>query len=303
MAEFPDIPAGMGIPLADMATGRLPDPTMAAIVSETAPLYVPASLAMVVIYHGDDADFPRTAGPGQRLWVGSVFPNNLVEGVDLYAAPGAVAPPAPPTIDTTNLVARFSARALGLSAGSPVTAWPVMEGSAGGGFTIAGAPTFRKSGAIEYVETDGVDDALSFVTARTQPFTSVIVARTFSLTSGLTLFGSTSASPALSTIGITSGNFTAFAGSTLTGTPADYGWHVFSVAYNGASTVFRIDGVQVATGNPGSNTSAGIRHGANSTLASFFRLGICESIHYTGAKDNTALAALEATLMDAYGIA
>jgi hypothetical protein len=284
-------------------TGRLGETELATtIVGETADLYVPAALAMVVIYHGDDPDYPRTAGPGQRLWVGSVFPNNLIEGIDLYAAPGSTAPPAPPTIDTTDLVARFAARALNLSAGAAVTSWPVLEGSAGGGFTIAGAPTFRTSGAIEYVETDGVDDALSFVSARTQPFTTILVARTFALTSGLTLFGSTSGSTALSTIGITSGNFVAYAGSNLTGTAADYGWHVFSVVYNGASSSLRIDGVEVATGNPGSNTSAGIRHGANSSLSSFFRIGVCESIHYTGAKDDTFLDAVEAELMSAYGI-
>jgi len=277
-------------------------PIQTQIVEQTAPLYVPSSLAFIPIQHGADADYPRTAGPGARLWIGSVFPNNLLEGVDLYAAPAEVAPPAPPTIDTTNLVARFAARALNLSAGSAVTSWPVLEGSAGGSFTIAGAPTYRTAGSVQYVETDGVDDALSFVSARTQPFTTVIVARTFSLTSGLTMFGSTSGSTALSTIGVTSGNFVAYAGSNLTGTAADYGWHVFSVAFNGASSVFRIDGVQVAAGNPGTNTSAGVRHGANSTLASFFRVGVCESIHYTGAKDNTQLAAIESALMSAYGI-
>jgi hypothetical protein len=256
----------------------------------------------VIIYHGDDEDFPRTAGPGQRLWVGSVFPNNFVEGVDLYAAPALTAPPAPPTIDTTNLAARWAARALGLSVGAAVTSWPILEGSSGGGFTIAGAPTYRKSGAIEYVEADGVDDALSFTLADTQPFTKIILARTFSLASGLTLMGSTSGSTALSTIGITSGNFTAYAGTNLAGSAADYGWHVFSVVYNGASSVFRIDGVEVAAGNPGSNTTAGIRHGANSTLATFFRIGVSESIHYTDAKDITFLGTLEAVLMDAYGI-
>lgn len=284
--------------------GRLSEANLSTTIgSVTAPLYVPAALAMTTIVHGSDANYPRTAGPGARIWIGSVIPVNAIVGTDIIAVPGSTAPPAPPTIDTTNLVARFAARALNLSAGSAVTSWPVLEGSASGGFTIAGAPTFRKSGSIEYVETDGVDDALSFVSARTQPFTTVIVARTFSLTSGLTMFGSTSGSTALSTIGITSGNFTAFAGSNLTGPAADYGWHVFSVVYNGSSTVFRIDGVQVAAGTNGTNTSAGIRHGANSTLATFFRIGVCESIHYTGSKDSTFLGILEADLMSAYGIA
>lgn len=303
-ANLVNAPAGTAVDAAAQPGGAAYDSIQRAAVTGTEALYVPASLAFIPIPHGDNADYPRTAGPGSRLWVGSVRPNALLEGVDLWAQPVPVPPPVPPTIDTTNLVARWAARDLELADGTAVTSWPVMEGSAtGAGFTIAGSPTHRIDGVVEYVETDGVDDALSYVSPRSQPSTTILVAKTFALTSGLTLFGSTSGSTALSTVGITSGNFVAYAGANIVGPAADYGWHVFSVVYNGASSVLRIDGVQVATGNPGTNTSGGIRHGGNSTLSAFSRVGVSESIHYTGAKTAGELAAIEAALMGAYGIA
>ena len=114
-------------------------------------------------------------------------------------------------------------------------------------------PSYRTNviNSLPVVRFDGTNDTLktSTITSIAQPLTVFMVVKSNNLSkdrywdtriTGRTLFGNDSS------------GYELYAGSSLlTGGTRDTSWHIFTVIYNGASSVARRDGTSIISGNPG----------------------------------------------------
>lgn len=174
-----------------------------------------------------------------------------------------------------------------------------MTDKSGNGRTVQGGTTSNspKSGTrshngLNVLDFDGGDD-LDTVVAYSwpQPSTLLIVAKTDQITAAKYMFGSESSSNP-SGFGIdlnTTYKWRVHAGSALWGPDADTDPHIFTVFFSGASSYLRKDGVQVATGNPGtSNPTSGVLLGGFGGFALLWDGWIGDCAHYSGAIDLAA---------------
>lgn len=153
----------------------------------------------------------------------------------------------------------YAANAItGKSDGDTVTSW-TDAGSQGKNLAEAtNPPTYRTNviNSLPVVRFDGTNDTMTAaaITSISQPLTVFMVVKSNNLSkdrywdtriTGRTLFGND-----------TSG-YELYAGSAvLTGGTRDTSWHIFTVIYNGASSIARRDGTSIITGNPGTNAMA-----------------------------------------------
>lgn len=143
---------------------------------------------------------------------------------------------------------------------------------------------------------DGSNDSLLTTSfALSQPYTIFVVARRVG--GGATSFYHRPGTGAV--LATFSGVFYIFAGTGLNGPAQDTKWHIFHAEHSGASSVFRVDGVQSASGDAGSEAiSQGLRFGAVGAGTSQFLNGdIAELLLYDGiastAQRNTLLSYLD----------
>lgn len=140
--------------------------------------------------------------------------------------------------------------------GDALTSW-TDAGSQGKNLAEAtNPPSYRTNviNSLPVVRFDGTNDTLTAasITAIAQPLTVFMVVKSNNLSkdrywdtriTGRTLFGND-----------TSG-YELYAGSSvLTGGSRDTSFHIFTVVYNGASSIARRDGTSIITGNPGAGS-------------------------------------------------
>lgn len=126
---------------------------------------------------------------------------------------------------------------------------------------------------------DGSNDSLLTVSfSVSQPYTLFMVARRTG--GGAAQFYDRVGNGAA--IGTFAGVFYIYAGTGLNGPAQDTNWHAFQAEHSGASSVFRVDGQDSASGNAGTQAiSAGVRFGAAGAGSGAFLLGdIAEIILY-----------------------
>lgn len=119
-------------------------------------------------------------------------------------------------------------------------------------------PTWSASGfspTVPGLVFDGADDLLQMATTSIpQPFVVVMACRVSANVDSRHLLDGTLGTGNRVLLGQSSGAWVIFAGANVVSGPAyDTNPHVFTVTYNGASSIFAIDGATVATGNPGTS--------------------------------------------------
>jgi hypothetical protein len=127
-------------------------------------------------------------------------------------------------------------------------------------------------------------------------FTQVIVAKITSTNTAAIMGSSPNAN-----IGRYTTTWFMSGGTLLAGTTADTtGWHIFIGVFNGASSVFRVDGTEAA-GNAGANTMQQVRLFSGDN-ASFTKGSIREAALYNRALTGPERTALHAHLAAKYGL-
>jgi hypothetical protein len=182
---------------------------------------------------------------------------------------------------------------VGLNDGDAVTTWSDLSGN-GNHATQATAskkPTYKNTGGKVFVKFDGVDDFMTgALAAVAQPFTVALRVKQpndgFSISSsGLAYF------PYLRQYYFSGANL-------LSGAPfsaADY--HTIVILVNGGSSSVRVDSVQVASGNMGSNGLSTYELGAWQAGTSFWSdQSLQQACIYAGLVTGANLTALEAYL-------
>lgn len=141
----------------------------------------------------------------------------------------------------------------GLNDADPVTTWTDLGALLKNltQSTAGNKPSYRTNviNSLPVVRFDGTDDRMSTAsfTSVPQPTTFFVVVKSNNLskdryfdTAGRQLFGNDTT------------GYELYAGSTLlTGGTRDTSWHVFTIIFNGASSIARKDGTSTITGNPG----------------------------------------------------
>lgn len=155
-------------------------------------------------------------------------------------------------------MAHYDASVLGLSDGATIAAWPDLTGTQGnhvgsGGTVIYKAAAQNGLGVVE-IPTNADYCLATWNVVPTRPFTCIMAAKSlsavaaqsmwFHLTFGITFFA-------------TGTQWQIGSGATIQGGTQDTNFHVWTWLLNGASSVLRVDGVQIATGDTGSSAAAG----------------------------------------------
>jgi hypothetical protein len=153
-------------------------------------------------------------------------------------------------------------------------------------------------GGLWEVWGDGVDDALQAAHALVQPYTRVIrskirlyggVNSRDAILDGFTIFGGFlgMSDPALTLL---------FCGGVVSyaGIPTVDTYATVTIVVNGASSLIRIDGVEVASGNPGASNPAGTTIGAAANLTRNTDLSYAGLITCTGVLSGADLTNAEA---------
>lgn len=136
--------------------------------------------------------------------------------------------------------------------------------------------TLIYEGGVPTMGSDGVDDFLASAplgAALSQPTTIFALAKnTDTLGSNRQIFSGKS-DFARQVLYNDSGNDSIYAGSVLGAAGTVEEWHVWAAIFNGASSILRIDGVQVASGNAGAQGLDGFVLGSNFDSTSNFWAG------------------------------
>lgn len=100
------------------------------------------------------------------------------------------------------------------------------------------------------------------------------------------------------TLWLSSGNWSLYATSVFSSTTAyDTNWHIFTGIFNGAASAIRLDGVEIATGNPGTASyTVGSNIGSDSGTTSAWRGDIAELISCPLLLSNNDLRVVETYL-------
>lgn len=217
----------------------------------------------------------------------------------------AVPSPVPASGD---LHARYDATELNLSDGSSVSTWMDETGN-DFDLTAGTAPTYQAS-AINTnpaVRFDGVDDFLDVAfSALSQPnhiFATFQFQTVDTANSEVVTDGATSRHTVGHGGGGNNGAWVLFAGATLSdnSTTADTNPHVQSGLFNNTSSVLRLDGTTLATGDVGTQALDGFRVGSDSTGGSFAPVDVGEILVYP--EDKSGIQGdIETYLGDKWGI-
>lgn len=99
-------------------------------------------------------------------------------------------------------------------------------------------------------------------------------------------------------------NWAAFAGAELVGsTSTDTNWHTFSAVFNTTSSLLRVDGTQIASGNAGSqNVTSGLAVGTYNGTGSHLNGRVAEVLFYAGVLTASQIAAVENYLQNKWGL-
>jgi len=166
--------------------------------------------------------------------------------------------------DAGDLFAHYDAAQLNLSDNANVFTFDDQTGN-NHDLTAGNAPTFKTNivNNNPIVRFDGVDDFLDVsFSIISQPVNIYLAFKMQSLTSRDDVLDSNNTNTQF-LFGPRSTNYTLFAGSFISGGSPDTNFHIASWLGDGSSSTIRIDGTQVASGNPGSNGLDGITLGAN----------------------------------------
>lgn len=230
------------------------------------------SSLQVVVYDGDlGASRPVTDNP--VLWSGFPSTPTNAEEDDIVALPDDSAPPA------VDAYAAFDASRLDLVELDPVTGWSDASGNAHDLASSGNPPQMREAGVDPaHVRFDGTNDAVSvsFGATLTQPTTMVVAARLRATPAGsfgviCDGLGTSTQRHALQVVNAGGGSYLwrTNAGANLDSLVAvdTTDWHIFTMVHDGASSKFRVDGVE-RTGNAGTQSMLGLVLGSRYDLGS-----------------------------------
>jgi hypothetical protein len=226
-----------------------------------------------------------------------------VDGQTVFTA-GATLP------QIASLAHHYDATKISGSDGDPIGSWTDQEGSDNlTENTSSKKPTLRTNGinGKQILEFDGSDDMLtaSFGTTITQPDQIFTVAKKRSSgSSSRETIHETSTNPGRQLLD-SDGDSTwrIFAGNNLdSGTNDDTSAHVYTTLYNGSNSVLRRDGVQIASGNAGTEDLPSFRVGADHSPAHYGDYDIAEILIYDADLSDSDRDGVESYLGDKWGI-
>lgn len=155
------------------------------------------------------------------------------------------------------------------------------------------------------LRSDGVDDRLvSSGWSLSQPNTVFLVGRYDVLTANQSIIDGT-ASPGRHLAFITGSppHYAFVAGSSMVSTTdADANPHIHTVVVNGATSLYRVDGTQITTGNPGTDSFTGITL-AGSYFGSSYTVTVSEIIAYNRVLTDPQIKQVESALKRKWGTA
>lgn len=155
------------------------------------------------------------------------------------------------------LIAHYDASLLGLADGAAVSSLPDLQGIQGAYTPSLGTPVYRAAaqnglGVVDCT-TGGEAMNSTWATVPTQPCTLMLAGKLNSLTTTDFWNHQTFAFGAFTNASV----WALISAGTLVDGSADTGFHVFTFMLNGATSIIRIDGVQVAAGSAGTSAAAG----------------------------------------------
>lgn len=171
-------------------------------------------------------------------------------------------------------------------------------------------PTYETNEINTYAiaRFDGTDDRVgaNFAAALAQPCTLFYVGKKRSTTVATSRYmvSSTAVSESILFHTTTVNNAGIFANSATIEAPVGVTeYQILSAVYNGASSSFRANSIQLTSGNPGSTGFTGIRIGSNyDGSANFDDIDVAEVIAYSGALNAQDILSIEAYLAARYAI-
>lgn len=236
----------------------------------------------------------------------------MVNALVLRAPTAMSAPGAAPRIVhpllKSGAIRRYLASTSTVAAGSVAQTLTDLTGSGAtlSAATTGASPTMRESGAIRYLEFDGVNDRMDSSSGPTnaQPLTLMVVGRFQGANKAAQILTNLHANAGGRAISRTSGGFiqAGFPTGVTTTIAADNNWHVFTMVANGASSLAAMDSTS-QTADFGTGAAGGMTLGRNGDGVTFDTINIAEIIVWPTALTPTERAAEIANLKAAHGIA
>lgn len=207
--------------------------------------------------------------------------------------------------DSGDLHAQYDATEITASDEDSVSTWSDATGN-GYDLTATGSPTYKTSGinGNPVVGLDGTDDYFDVSwTAFSQPFSIYIVAQYPTASQSGEIFDGINASSNRHLFDSDgSDNLRMYTTTGITGSGADTNPHIFSTLWDGGNSTLRKDGTQDASGDVGTNDSAGITVGARGDQNAYGEVEIGEILIYP--QDKSGIQSdIESYLSDKWGIA
>ena len=157
---------------------------------------------------------------------------------------------------------------------------------------------------------DGIDDYLLcdtaiWGTAIPQPLTVYIILQLVTVGASKSVFDGAASLTRVRFLTNTSTNWQSFAGTTLGSlTTANTSWHKFRLTFNGASSIIRLDAVNIKTGDAGTNPMGGtISLGAGQNGASIWaNIQVADWFAYNKILSTAEIALLESYFLKRYAL-
>lgn len=234
-----------------------------------------------------------TAQPGETLQVDTLVENtgDTQDTQDIIL--NTDAPYIPP--DQDKLHAHYDAREISATDGDTLSSW-ADKTSNGFDLTATGSPTYRASEINGYaaVNTDGASDLFRVTFSDQSTPNHVFGIFEWDSTPGDIdiAFSNTDTDGSKHWLGTDSSGGWALngaSGSRITGGSSDTGIHIWSGLFNpsGSTSVLRIDGTQVASGDISQVPLSGITLGADGTDSNFANVNFGEMLIYPEDKSST----------------
>lgn len=151
------------------------------------------------------------------------------------------------------LIADYDASTLGLSNGAAVTSWPDSAGVQGAHAPSSGAVVYDAAAqnglGVVRIPTSADYMLATWAVLPTFPFTLYLAGNALSASAALNYWYHQVGPTAFNSL---SSQWAMLRGNTLSGGTQDTNFHVWTLLYNGLSSILRVDGTQVATGDTGS---------------------------------------------------
>lgn len=169
------------------------------------------------------------------------------------------------------------------------------------------APIYKASiqNGLGVVRFDGINNRLRQSTgAMSQPYTLFLVGKANNIGSTNMGFFDGFTNRSEFYYGLSNTTLSAHSGATIQSAPAQApgAWHYFTVTFNGASSIIRQNGIQVANGNAGTQSITGFTIGAAQLLAEFLNGDIGEILFYDPSPSDTDRDSNEAYLANKWGL-